>query len=698
MNARRFGCFLAAVVLLAGIVGVRPVFASGDASAGPTSPATASQTPARNSPRDAAFSTDWSPEDCGLFKLRISGPPPVCGFVSVPLRHADPQSPRIRLAVVIIAATDETRRKPDPLFLAQGGPGGSTIGSFAQVLLDDPAKRPVTDRDLVLWDQRGTFFSQPRLQCRESSRLPPDADEARQREAMQQCGERLKREAQDLSAFNSLENARDIQALSRALAYQAFNFYGVSYGTELGQFLMRERPAGLRSVILDAVVPLGFSLVTDVPAVKQRVMTQYARSCEQSAVCNEAYPQLAQRYLALLDRLDKSPVPVPASVIGPSAAATTDGKPPTMTGRDLDGALFQSIYAREAVPLLPYIVARAEEGDYSFAFNFVQLMRVAQDDMADAMYLSVVCAEFGDTPASALAFPGVHKRMADAAQEGGRQILDACRDWNIRLLDKALLQPVKSDIPTLLLSGTFDPITPPEHADQVAAHLSRAYAYTFPSGTHGQAFSQPCANRLIAAFLDRPDTKPDGRCAQEAAPAFFTPDQLLRLPARASGASATLSDHALALAGPAAVVGLALLLFFSAVPVYSVTEVVRIFRGHAWSLPQGWTGRLIAAAPWIPVLTGFFLLAFIAIVSARMGTEIARNQFLLLVGALPAWVKGLTWLLLPYVLAMMLMTVAMVRLWQHRARSRMGRLYYTLLVVAGWAVCIALLKTGIFGW
>jgi hypothetical protein len=81
---------------------------------------------------------------------------------------------------------------------------------------------------------------------------------------------------------------------------------------------------------------------------------------------------------------------------------------------------------------------------------------------------------------------------------------------------------------------------------------------------------------------------------------------------------------------------------------------VRIFRGHAWSLPQGWTGRLIAAAPWIPVLTGFFLLAFIAIVSARMGTEIARNQFLLLVGALPAWVKGLTWLLLPYVLAMML--------------------------------------------
>jgi len=646
-------------------------------------------------PRDAAFSQDWSPEDCGVFKLKVTAPAPLCGFVSVPLRHEDAHSPRIRLAVVIIAATDEARRKPDPLFLAQGGPGGSTIGSFAQVLIDDPAKRPVTDRDLVLWDQRGTYFSQPRLQCRESSRLPADADDARQREAIRQCGERLAREAQDLSAFNSLENARDVPALSKALAYSSFNFYGVSYGTELGQFLMRERPAGLRSVVLDAVVPLGFSLVTDVPAVKQRVMTQYARSCEQSAPCNEAYPQLAQRYLALLDRMDKSPVPVPASVLGPVAPGD---KPPTLSGRDLDSALFQSIYAREAVPLLPYIVTRAEEGDYSFAFNFVKLMRASQDDMADAMYLSVVCAEFGDTPASALAFPGVHKRMADAAQEGGKQILDACRDWKIRLLDKSLLKPVSSDIPTLLLSGTFDPITPPEHADQVARHLQRAYAFTFPSGTHGQAFSQPCANRLIAAFLDRPNERPDGRCAQEASPSFFTPDQLLRLPARASGASATLSDHALALAGPAAVVGLALLLLFSAVPVYSVSEVVRIFRGRNWSQPENWGGRLMAAAPWIPVLTGFLLLGFIVIVSGRMVGEISRNQFLLLVGALPAWVKGLTWLLVPYVLAMVLMTIAMFRLWRHRARSLLGRLYYTLLVAAGWAVCFALLRTGLFGW
>ena len=96
------------------------------------------------------FTDAFSPEDCGLLKLQVRGPAPACGFVSVPLRHGEAASPRIRLAVGVIPAADAENRRPDPLFLAQGGPGGSTIASFAQSLLDDPGKRPTLNRDLVL--------------------------------------------------------------------------------------------------------------------------------------------------------------------------------------------------------------------------------------------------------------------------------------------------------------------------------------------------------------------------------------------------------------------------------------------------------------------------------------------------------------------------------------------------------------------
>ena len=687
--ARSFAVIISTVLALFSLIG---------------QPATAA---ANNRARDAGFSADWSPEDCGIFKLGDKTDDALCGYVSVPLRHGKADSPRIRLAVVLIPAADQSNRKPDPLFLAQGGPGGSTIGGFAQVLLADQAKRPVLNRDLVLWDQRGTYFSQPRLQCRETTKLPANAKPEQEREALVQCGKRLQAEAGDLSAFNSLENARDADAIRAALGYEKFNFYGVSYGTELGQFLMRERPQHLRAVILDAVVPLGFSLVTDVPVVKQRVMQQFSSACRESESCNLAYPGLGDRYLALLDKLDKTPVALPAPggpLLGKARPANSpvspQAEPDTMSGRDLDGALYQSIYSREAVPLVPYIIERAEQGDYSFAINFVQLMQASRSDMADGMYMAVVCSEYGDTPDVALKFPGVIKRLADEAAEDGKQILEVCRNWGIGLLDKSLLEPVRSDIPTLLISGSFDPITPPAHAQRVASHLSRAQSVTFARGAHGQAFLLPCANQLISAFLDNPEAKQQAGCANEAAPVFYTPDQLVSLPVRRGNASATASiqDHLAALASPAAVVGFALLLLFSAIPVYSVTEIVRIFRARTWQPPQGWSGRLLAAAPWIPVLAGLTLLGFLLLALRQLAGEIGRNQFLLLVGALPMGVKSMTWWLLPYAASMVLMTLAMVQIWRHQARSKLGRLYYTLLVVAGWAVCLALVRTGLFGW
>lgn len=638
---------------------------------------------------------NFSPEDCGFFKLPEGVDSLRCGYVSVPLRHGVADSPRIKLATVVIRAADQRNRKPDPLFLAQGGPGGSTIGGFAKILVEDASKRLTLNRDLVLWDQRGTYFSQPRLRCRELARLSSDAPPQAQRDAYQRCGERLAAEAGDLSAFNSLENARDADAVRAALGYETFNFYGVSYGTELGQFLMRERPQRLRAVVLDAVVPLGFSLVTDVPAVKQRVIEQYAKACADSPSCDAAYPDLAARYFALIERLNKDPVPIAEPRRGKAGEPEPAQK---LTGNDLDGALYQLIYMREAVSLVPYIIDRAEQGDYSFVLNFVQLAQASMSDMADGMYMSVLCAEYGDTPVGSLQFTGVIRPLAESAAEDSRQILQVCRDWKIRQIDKALLAPVKSDIPTLLLSGRFDPITPPAHAERVAAGLSRSVSVTFARGTHGQAFLLPCANATIAAFLDAPGQRPDTACAAEAEPLFFTPEQLLSLPARSRGGSATMQDHVQALAGPALLIVATLAFLFSAVPVYSVTEIARIFRRRAKPLPEDWNGRLIQAAPWIPSMCALMLFGFLAIATIQIGSQIQRNQVLLLVGAVPSAVRTLTWFALPYALALLLMTVTMTRLWRFRARSRMGRVYYTALVIAGWAVCAALLRTGLFGW
>src|SRR5262249_56821883 len=110
------------------------------------------------------------------------------------------------------------------------------------------------------------------------------------------------------------------------------------------------------------------------------------------------------------------------------------------------------------------------------------------------------------------------------------------------LLSRDVLQPVKSEIPTLLLSGEFDPITPPVFATRVGENLDHDQSVAFPSGTHGQAFEGACANQIIQRFLDNPGTPVEVSCAAVPASHFLTPGDLIVIPplreAAAMGAQA----------------------------------------------------------------------------------------------------------------------------------------------------------------
>ena len=117
--------------------------------------------------QSSAKTDAWSETPCSSFQLNLRDDTPIeCGYVTVPLRHADPDGPTIRLAVVVLPAVDADPAA-DPLFMAQGGPGASTIDTFAEYLATDNDLRPTTNRDIVLWDQRGTLYSSPFLHCPE---------------------------------------------------------------------------------------------------------------------------------------------------------------------------------------------------------------------------------------------------------------------------------------------------------------------------------------------------------------------------------------------------------------------------------------------------------------------------------------------------------------------------------------------------
>ena len=120
------------------------------------------------------------------------------------------------------------------------------------------------DRDLILFDQRGTRDSVPFLRCEEHDPValaeltgqttPADALTA-DAAAYAACAARFAGAGYDLAAFNTLESAADVRDVVTALGYADYDFHGTGYGTRIGQALLRDLPTGLRSVVLDSVEP-----------------------------------------------------------------------------------------------------------------------------------------------------------------------------------------------------------------------------------------------------------------------------------------------------------------------------------------------------------------------------------------------------------------------------------------------------------
>ncbi len=621
----------------------------------------------------SVLSEKAKPTPCTDFGLSETAEGIECFRVDVPVRHDAPEADTISLAVARIAPL-EGEGPSDPLFMAQGGPGGATIATYAEYLQGKPEARPTQNREIVLWDQRGTGFSLPLLTCpeyREAELTAAMGDDSADETSMLACGERLRSEGFDLSAFNSVENARDVEALRQVFGYDEINFYGVSYGSELAQFVIREVPA-VRAAILDAVVPIAYDLLYEPARAQQMIGERYLLGCKEDARCNEAFPNLAERYLAMIDRLNKNPVDL---TIYPREGERNE-LPVRLTGDLLEDVLFSALYGNVS-SIVPLIIHQADQGDFALLASVLLPSQLGSSTIAEAMHFSVVCAELSKSSAPP-DLSDVLPRLVAATRESAEMQMAVCRAWDIEQLPVEQVAPVRSDKPILLISGAFDPITPPVYGDSLLPQFPEAQHVVFPGGTHGQVVRNVCASGLVAGFLDDPASPVDTSCVPASAPEILTDDDVVFLAFlnRSISGAGILGVAQAGLAQiPALVVGLVLLI---ASLGYLIVWAVRRIAG--WSLPARDTGHGFAlhAPPWMTLLSGIAILGSVAALSAAVGTTLMQNEYLGLMGAVPKTLSPLLatpWVVVALALAML---VIAVQLWRHHLRSVLGRLGFTL--------------------
>jgi pimeloyl-ACP methyl ester carboxylesterase len=432
-----------------------------------------------------------------------------CGAITVLEEREGPENGRsLSIHFALLPATN-SQPQADPVFLLAGGPGQAAISAYAPVL---PALRRINQsRDIVLVDQRGTGRSNP-LACPNVTDLPLDSSRADLEAALSDCRQTLAA-ANDLTQYHTTIAMRDLDDVRAALGYEQINLIGTSYGSRAALEYMRLFPERVRSAVLNAVVGPELVLQLQAPRDGQRALDLFFARCAADAACQSAFPDLEADFASLLAQAEAG---VDVRFAHPLSGEMVEA---TLNRDEFMQSVFTLLYSAEIVSLLPLLIHQAaESGD--FGPLLAQLLTVSGGvGLYQGMFYAVACSE------DALL---IDLREAERLQAGSQfglvatDFVAVCEEWPQANVPPELREPVTAVIPTLLLSGDADPITPPQYAESVAATLPNSLHLVLPHFGHDVLLAG-CMPLVVEAFLrsgtvDNLDTS----CLAEIqAPPFF---------------------------------------------------------------------------------------------------------------------------------------------------------------------------------
>jgi pimeloyl-ACP methyl ester carboxylesterase len=351
-----------------------------------------------------------------------------CGTLQVPENWAQPDGRKISITYVVLKSTSPTP-KADPILYLEGGPGGSALSgldAYANEIFDEMRQ----DRDIVLFDQRGTQFSSPLVcsfftveelfddslfgsggtdtssvdlspafdetQLMEDARLSVGADTRR-------CVNELTSSGIDLRQYNSVASAHDAVTLMESLGYPSYNLFGISYGTRLALVMMREHPdAGIRSVVLDSSFPPEIPGFERFVTEAHEVVLQLFADCKVDPVCDGAYPNLKERFKTLLRSAEVTPI------------EGNDGT--TVSALDLVSVVTGISAYTESAAYIPLMIAELEQGNTATYNAIVSGSIVGLNEIAAALE-GEAAADEAPLAEAAPALPGVVDLEANAQAE-----------------------------------------------------------------------------------------------------------------------------------------------------------------------------------------------------------------------------------------------------------------------------------------
>ncbi|WP_282271998.1 alpha/beta hydrolase [Stenotrophomonas sp. PS02298] len=487
-----------ALAVIAGIVGYRLVRSTDTPASAPAAAGTSDVAAVASKPQTLG-SLNFQPCSLSSAGSRDSLEAQ-CTTLEVPEDRANPQGRKISLNIAWVAPEKESDLQPDPVFFLAGGPGQAAVATYPQV--DAAFSEVRKHRNVILVDQRGTGKSNL-LACD----TPDDADftTASMQAAAQNCATQLSQKA-DLRFYTTTEAVADLDAVRQAIGASQINLVGVSYGTRVAQQYAMRHPQATRSIVLDSVVPNSLQLGNIFARNLDDALALQFAQCTKTASCKDKLGDPRAELDTLLAKLRAQPVTVQYR-----DASTGEQQQGELRAETVAGLVRMYAYMPAAGALLPKLIHEANGGRYD---NLMALTQMLQGEMKDAMamgmQLSVVCSEDKE---------GMVANGADADTVLGNQMAEAmgamCASWPKGTAPADFHKPLAGKVPTLVLEGEFDPVTPPRYGEEVVKHLDNARLFVLRGQGHN-VIGAGCMPKLFAQFIEKTDPKAlDGACLEK---------------------------------------------------------------------------------------------------------------------------------------------------------------------------------------
>lgn len=420
-----------------------------------------------------------------------------CTTLSVAENPAAPNGRKIALNIAWLPATDDAEVEPDPIVFLAGGPGQAAVATYPQ--LDAAFKEARKHRHVILIDQRGTGESNP-LNCKSSD----DSIDATPELAAQQaaaCRDALGNRA-DLRHYTTTDAVRDLDSVRKAIGAAKINLVGVSYGTRVAQQYAMRHPGTTRSIVLDSVAPnalyLGGVFARN---LDDALALQFGR-CTRDAACKAKLGDPRTQLDTLLAKLEADP-----PLVAYRDATTGVVREERLQPGHVIGLVRMYAYMPMAASLLPIMIDDANRGHYEGLMALSKMLTSELEEaMAMGMQLSVLCTEDGSELRTSADGGGAEGTGTLMGNEFVEYLAAQCRVWPKGNAPADFHAPLATKVPALLMSGEYDPVTPPRYGDDVVKHLSKGRHLVLRGQGHN-VIGAGCMPKLFAQFIETADAK-----------------------------------------------------------------------------------------------------------------------------------------------------------------------------------------------